>query len=56
MDETDIKTFADILGEEIDAVRDGIYADQSRLQTEVYAPAWNWDERIYDWEGFLSSI
>ena len=51
-----IKTFADILGEEIDAVRDGIYADQSRLQTEVYAPAWNWDERIYDWEGFLSSI
>jgi len=51
-----VSTFANILGEEIDAVREGIYNDQSKLQSEIYAPTWNWDERIYDWEEFLSNI
>lgn len=51
-----ISTFADILGQEIEAVRDGVYDEQIKLQTEIYAPAWSWDERIYDWEDFLSSI
>ena len=51
-----VKTFAGILGEEIDAVREGIYDDQSKLQTEVYAAAWKWDERIYDWKEFLTGI
>lgn len=51
-----VNTFADILGQEIEAVRDGVYDEQIKLQTEIYAPAWSWDERIYDWEDFLSSI
>lgn len=50
------KVFADILGQEIEAVRDGVYDEQSKLQTEIYAPAWHWDERIYEWEDFLGSI
>ena len=51
-----VKTFTGILREEINAVKEGIYNDQSILQSEVYAPAWSWEERIYDWEEFLSSI
>jgi len=51
-----VNTFADILRQEIDAVKEGVYDEQSKLQTEVYAPAWSWDERIYDWEDFLDSI
>lgn len=50
------KKFASILGQEIEAVREGIYDDQSKLQSEVYAPAWHWDERVYDWENFFESI
>jgi glycosyltransferase involved in cell wall biosynthesis len=51
-----INTFADILEQEIEAVRDGIYDDQSSLQKEIYAPAWSWDERLYDWQDFLESV
>ena len=51
-----INVFSNILQQEIEAVREGVYEEQSKLQTEVYAPAWSWDERIYDWEDFLSSI
>ena len=50
------KKFASILEQEIEAVREGIYDDQSKLQSEVYAPAWHWDERVYDWENFFESI
>lgn len=51
-----INVFSSILHQEIEAVREGIYEEQSKLQSEIYAPAWSWDERIYDWEDFLSRI
>ena len=51
-----VDTFADILQQEIEAVREGVYDEQSKLQSEIYAPAWSWDERIYEWEDFLNSI
>jgi len=51
-----VDTFTNILKDEIDAVSEGVYNEQSKLQTEIYSPAWSWDERIYDWEQLLSNI
>ncbi len=51
-----VDVFTNILEQEIEAVREGVYDEQSKLQSEVYAPAWSWDERIYEWEDFLDSI
>ena len=51
-----VDTFASILETEIDAISQGVYDEQSKLQNEIYAPAWSWDERIYDWEQLLSSV
>lgn len=54
--QTHAKVVAELLDQEIEACRDGIYKEQSELQREIYAPAWSWDERVYDWEDLLSSL
>lgn len=54
--ETHANVVAELLDQEIEACRDGVYKEQSELQREVYAPAWNWDERTYQWEDLLSSL
>lgn len=47
------EVFASILKEEIENIRKGLHLS---LQTQVYAPKWNWDNRINDWNNLLNNL
>ena len=47
------EVFAALLQKEIEAVKKGKHLEQ---QTTIYAPRWNWEERIKEWINFLDTL
>lgn len=45
--------FASLLEKEIEAMRKGKYLEE---QTTIYAPKWNWDNRIKEWINYLDTL
>jgi glycosyltransferase involved in cell wall biosynthesis len=48
--------FADILEEEINKIKSGELDAHLELQKQVYAPRWNWSQRINEWISYLSTL
>jgi glycosyltransferase involved in cell wall biosynthesis len=48
--------FADILEEEIKKIKSGDLDSHLELQKQVYAPKWNWNQRIEEWKNFLNTL
>jgi glycosyltransferase involved in cell wall biosynthesis len=48
--------FADILEEEIEKIKNGDLDSHLELQKQVYAPRWNWNQRIEEWKNFLNTL
>jgi glycosyltransferase involved in cell wall biosynthesis len=48
--------FADILGEEINKIKNGELDSHLELQKQVYAPRWSWRQRINEWKNYLSTL
>lgn len=48
--------FADILEEEIEKIKNGELDSHLELQKQVYAPRWNWNQRIEEWKNFLDTL
>jgi glycosyltransferase involved in cell wall biosynthesis len=47
--------FAGILEEEIKKIKNGDLDSHLELQKQVYAPRWNWNQRIEEWKNFLNT-
>jgi len=48
--------FAQVLGEEIEKIREGKLDYELNLQLNTYTPRWSWDQRIKEWTNFLSTL
>lgn len=50
------EVFAQILGEEIEKIKNGELNEHLQQQRNIYGPKWGWNERIKEWTNFLNTL